>query len=157
MAYGVGLVGLVAVKVLAPGFYARQDTRTPVRIAVRVLVLTQVMNLAFVPWLGGAGLTLSIGLGATLNSIMLLIGLRKLGSYTPQPGWGPFIARVLLASAVMGGLQFYLQRHFDWIALGHQELHRALLLAACLAASAAVYFLCLAASGMKMRQLVRRA
>jgi putative peptidoglycan lipid II flippase len=157
MAYGVGLVGLVAVKVLAPGFYARQDTRTPVRIAVRVLMLTQLMNLAFVPWLGGAGLTLSIGLGATLNSVMLLTGLRRLGSYVPQAGWGAFAARVLLASAVMGALQFYLQRHFDWIELGHHELHRALLLAGCLALSAATYFLVLALAGLNLRQLVRRA
>ena len=62
MGYGVGLMGLVGVKILAPGFYARQDIRTPVRIAIVVLVLTQLMNLVFVPWLGHAGLALSIGL-----------------------------------------------------------------------------------------------
>src|SRR6185295_8261558 len=68
-AYGVGLVGLVAIKVLAPGFYAEQDMRTPVRIAVSVLVITQLLNLALVPWLkqwglGHAALALSIGIGA---------------------------------------------------------------------------------------------
>jgi len=99
--YGVGLIGLVAVKVLAPGFYARQDIRTPVKIAVAVLLATQVMNAMFVPWLGHAGLALSIGLGALVNAGCLLIGLRRGGLYTPSPGWGPFIARLLLATSVL--------------------------------------------------------
>jgi len=71
MGYGVGLMGLVGVKVLAPGFYARQDMRTPVRIAIGMLVLTQLMNLVFVPRLGHAGLALSIGLAALLNALLL--------------------------------------------------------------------------------------
>jgi putative peptidoglycan lipid II flippase len=61
MGYGVGLLGLIAIKVLAPGFFARQDIRTPVKIAIGVLVATQLMNLVLVPWLGHAGLALSIG------------------------------------------------------------------------------------------------
>ena len=156
-AYGVGLLGLLAVKVLAPGFYARQDMRTPVRIAVRVLIVTQLMNLAFVPWLGGAGLSLSIGLGATLNAAMLLIGLRRLGSYTPMPGWLAFALRVVLASAVMGALQWWMTGRFEWILHGHGELSRAMTLAGCLAASAAVYFAVLLISGMKLRQLLKRS
>jgi putative peptidoglycan lipid II flippase len=63
MGYGVGLLGLVAIKVLAPGFYASQDIKTPVRIAVVVLVITQLLNLAFVPLLQHAGLALAIGSG----------------------------------------------------------------------------------------------
>ena len=66
--YGVGLVGLVAIKVLAPGFYARHDMRTPMRIAVGVLVLTQLLNLVLVPVLQHAALTLTIGLGALVNA-----------------------------------------------------------------------------------------
>ncbi len=73
--YGAGLLGLVAIKVLAPGDYASQDIRTPVRIAIVVLVATQLMNIAFVPWLAHAGLALSIGLGALLNAGWLLAGL----------------------------------------------------------------------------------
>ncbi|MFY9510059.1 MAG: murein biosynthesis integral membrane protein MurJ, partial [Rubrivivax sp.] len=87
MGWGVGLMGLVAVKVLAPGFYAREDTRTPVKIAVGVLVATQLMNTVFVPWVGTAGLALSIGLGATLNALLLLLGLLRRGVYRPAPGW----------------------------------------------------------------------
>ncbi|XHS76757.1 murein biosynthesis integral membrane protein MurJ [Burkholderiaceae bacterium UC74_6] len=156
MAYGVGLLGIVAVKVLAPGFYARQDTRTPVRIAVRVLILTQLMNLAFVPFLGGAGLALSIGLGATINAAMLLMGLRKLGSYQPQAGWSVFLLRVVVASAAMGALQWWMAGHFEWILQGSGEGRRAAQLAGCLGASALVYFGVLLASGMRLRHLLKR-
>src|SRR5690606_20846777 len=84
MGYGAGLLGLVAIKVLAPGFYARQDIRTPVTIAIVVLFLTQGMNLLFVPHLAHAGLALAIGLGAMVNASWLLIGLIRLGAYTPS-------------------------------------------------------------------------
>lgn len=157
MGYGIGLMGLVAIKVLAPGFYARQDMRTPVRIAISVLVLTQILNALLVPLLGVAGLALSIGLGALVNAAWLLRGLKRQGSYRPAPGWLGFALRVLLASAAMGALQYGLARHFDWVALGSQELWRALLMAGSLAGSALVYFAVLALSGVRLRQFVRRA
>jgi putative peptidoglycan lipid II flippase len=156
MGYGVGLIGLVAIKVLAPGFYAQQDTRTPVRIAVTVLVLTQLLNLVFVPWLGVAGLALSIGLGAMINAAWLFIGLRRKGSYQPAPGWLAFALRVGIASVAMGGLQYELAHQLDWIALGATELMRALAMAASLGASALLYFAVLLILGVNLRQFVRR-
>jgi putative peptidoglycan lipid II flippase len=80
--YGVGLLGLVAIKVLAPGYYASQDIRTPVIIAVVVLLITQLLNLLFVPWLAHAGLALSIGVGALINAVWLLVGLLRRGTIT---------------------------------------------------------------------------
>lgn len=157
MGWGVGLLSLVAIKVLAPGYFARQDTGTPARIAVAVLVFTQLCNLAFVPWLGAAGLALSISLGAWLNAGWLLRGLRRHGSYTPAPGWLGFVLRVALAAAAMGLLQFWLARSLDWVALGRQELWRALLMAGSLAASALLYFAVLALAGVKLREFARRA
>ncbi|MCH7344230.1 murein biosynthesis integral membrane protein MurJ [Pelomonas sp. CA6] len=157
MGYGAGLLGLVAIKVLAPGFYARQDTRTPVRIAVGVLVLTQLLNLLFVPWMGMPGLALAIGLGAMVNAGWLLTGLRRLGSYSPAPGWPAFALRVLLASAAMGGLQWWLARHLDWVALGRTEGLRALAMAGSLAGSALLYFGVLALAGLKLKSFIRRA
>jgi putative peptidoglycan lipid II flippase len=151
------LLGLVAIKVLAPGFYANQDTRTPVRIAMAVLVMTQMLNLVFVPWLGVAGLALSIGLGALINAGMLLWGLRKLGSYKPLRGWPAFMLRVGAGSVAMGALQYYLSERFDWIGLGAHEGLRALALAGSLAASALLYFAVLAASGLKLKTFVRRS
>ncbi|MDM4764682.1 murein biosynthesis integral membrane protein MurJ [Pelomonas sp. SE-A7] len=156
MGYGAGLMGLVAIKVLAPGYYAKQDTRTPVKIAVGVLVLTQLLNAVFVPKLGAAGLTLSIGMGAMLNAGLLLWGLRRRGSYKPLPGWMLFSFRVLMASAAMGGLQYLLATRIDWLALGQSGVLRALAMAGSLTASALLYFAVLLLSGLKLRQFVRR-
>ncbi len=155
MGWGVGLMGLIAVKVLAPGFYARQDTGTPAKIAVGVLVLTQCFNLVFVPWVGVAGLALSIGLGALVNASWLLWGLKKLGSYRPEPGWMGFSLRVAIGCAAMGLLQWGLSLRLDWIALGAHELHRALAMAASLAGSAVVYFVVLRLVGMRPKALGR--
>lgn len=156
MGYGAGLMGLVAIKVLAPGFYAQQDIRTPVRISITVLVLTQVLNIAFVPWLGHAGLALSIGLAALVNAGWLLRGLLRGGSYRPAPGWGAFLARVMGASAVMGAGLYYVAHHWDWVLLRAHPGERVGLLAASLAVAGLVYFGVLAASGQPLRQFARR-
>lgn len=157
MGWGVGLLGLIAIKVLAPGFYARQDTGTPAKIAIAVLVLTQLFNVVFVPWIGVAGLALSIGLGALVNASWLLWGLRKLGSYRPEPGWAAFGLRVGLGCAAMGLLQWQLATRLDWIALGAHEFQRALVMAASLAGSAVVYFVVLMLAGVKLKALSRPA
>jgi putative peptidoglycan lipid II flippase len=156
MGYGVGLMGLVAIKILAPGFYARQDIRTPVRIAIVVLVATQLMNLAFVPWLGHAGLALSIGLGALVNAAWLYHGLRRGDVYRPLPGWGAFLARVVLASALMGAGLAAAVHGLDWVGLRQQPWVRIGAMAACLAAAAAVYFGTLRVAGLDLRSFVRR-
>ena len=152
--YGIGLVGLVAIKVLAPGYYASLDIRTPVRIAVAVLVITQLFNALFVPWLQHAALTLSIGLGALVNALWLLMGLIRRGHYHPQPGWRRFGAQVGAASALLGGFLLWAARHFDWMHL--PTWPRVGLLAGVLAGAALIYFGALAASGLRLRQLLRR-
>jgi putative peptidoglycan lipid II flippase len=159
MGWGVGLMGIVAVKILAPGFYARQDVRTPVKIAIVVLVLTQLMNLLFVGGLGlaHAGLALSIGLGAVINALWLLGGLLKLGVYRPEPGWGRFALQVGLAAALMALGLVWAGQALDWIALRAHPLQRALWMAAVIAGAVAVYFAALLAGGLKLRQFMRRA
>lgn len=101
IAYSIGLVGLIIVKVLAPGFYSRQDIKTPVKIAIITLVLTQLMNLLFIVPLQHAGLSLSIGLAACLNAGLLLWQLLKQKIYTPQPGWLAFILKLVISVAIM--------------------------------------------------------
>ncbi len=157
MGYGIGLMGLVGVKVLAPGFYARQDTRTPVRIAIVVLLATQAMNALFVPWLGHAGLALSIGLAALLNAAWLLSGLRRRGVYQPLPGWGPFMIRVTLACAALGVLLAWAGRAIDWIGLQVHWGQRAGWMAAVLCGAALMYFAVLLASGLRLSHFSRRA
>jgi putative peptidoglycan lipid II flippase len=156
MGYGVGLLGLVAVKVLAPGFYARQDIRTPVKIAITVLAATQLMNLVFVPWLGHAGLALSIGVGALVNAAWLLIGLRMRGVYTPMPGWGGFLLRISVATALLALSLWFAAQHIDWIGLRQQVGLRAALMAAVLGGVALLYFGTLAATGLRPRDFMRR-
>ncbi|MBI5925160.1 MAG: murein biosynthesis integral membrane protein MurJ [Aquabacterium sp.] len=154
--YGVGLMGLIGVKVLAPGFYATQDIRTPVRIGITVLVITQIFNVVFVPILGHAGLALSIGLGSLVNAIWLLVGLRRAGRYQPAPGWLLFGLRVVLATAVLGGGLWLATQHIDWIGLRAQPMWRIGAMAACLVGAGLVYFGTLAATGLNLKKAIRR-
>jgi putative peptidoglycan lipid II flippase len=154
--YGTGLVGLVAIKVLAPGFYASQDMRTPVRIAIMVLVITQLLNIALVPLFKHAGLALSIGLGALVNAGCLLAGLIRRRSYRPAPGWGVFGLQVFAATALLAVFLMWAAGSFSWIAMRSHSLQRVGLMAAMLAASAAIYFAAIWVAGLKLRQFVTR-
>src|SRR5918912_1928733 len=108
VAYSVRLIGMILVKILAPGFYARQNIKTPVKIGILTLVLTQLMNLAFIVPLQHAGLALAIGLGACLNALLLYRGLRATGAYTPPPGWPMFLAKVGAAVAIMAAALYFI-------------------------------------------------
>lgn len=155
IAYGVGLIGLILVKILAPGFYARQDIRTPVKIALLVLVATQLMNSVFVPWIAHAGLALSIGLGACMNAGFLFLGLRRRGIYRARPGWGKFLLRLLGALLLMAGVSLWCAGHFDWIAMQATPLLRMGALLLVIAASAATYFGALLATGFRFSEFKR--
>ncbi len=100
-AYALGLLPFMAIKVLAPGFFARQDTRTPVRIAIIAMVANMVMNLILIGPLAHVGLALATSLSAALNATLLLLGLRRLGAWSFSARWGGLAWRVLLACAVM--------------------------------------------------------
>ena len=156
MGYGAGLLGLVAIKVLAPGYYASQDTRTPVRVAMAVLVITQLLNLVLVPWFAHAALTLSIGLGAMINAFWLLLGLLKRGSYRPEPGWGNFALQVLVATALLLLFLLWANGAFAWTQMRSEPFRRIILLATILLACCAIYFTALWATGLKLRQFLRR-
>lgn len=156
LAYTVGLTGMILVKVLAPGFYARQDIRTPVKIALITLLATQLMNLAFILPLQHAGLALSIGLAACLNAGLLYRGLRKRGVYRPQAGWGPFWLKLLAALAIMGCVLWLLTGDDQtWIA--RSGLERVLWLGGIVSIAAAAYFATLFALGFRPRDFRRRA
>ena len=154
--YGVGLLGLVAIKVLAPGYYASQDIRTPVKIAVVVLLVTQAFNLVFVPWLQHAGLALSIGLGALVNALWLLIGLLRRGSFRPQPGWGKFALQVVVATLLLALMLSLAAHRLDWVGLRAQPWLRIGQMLAVLAGSAVLYFGVLMALGLRLKAFLRR-
>jgi putative peptidoglycan lipid II flippase len=155
VAYSVGLVGMILVKILAPGFYARQNVVTPVKIGILTLVATQAMNFAFIGPLKHAGLALAIGLGACLNAGLLYRYLRKQGIYAPQPGWGAFALRTFAAVAVMAAaLHYAMGAAAWWLAAGWQAKLPALV--GLVALGLAVYGLCLAVLGFRWRDFSRR-
>jgi putative peptidoglycan lipid II flippase len=156
MAYSLGLVGMMLVKILAPGFYARQNVVTPVKIGVLTLLATQAMNLAFIGPLKHAGLALAIGLGACLNAALLYRGLRRAGAYTPEPGWPAFVAKVAGSVLAMAAV-LYLSMGDSawWLAAGWERKLPAAIGLALL--GAATYGACLAALGFRPRHFSRRA
>ena len=157
IAYSVGLLGIILVKTLAPAFYAQQDIRTPVKIAMGVLIATQLMNALFVPHLAVAGLALSIGMGACLNAGFLYTGLRKRGIYTPKPGWPLFFAKLVVACALMGAVAWFGAAQFDWLGMKHQTLLRIGALTLVITVCGAVYFGALVAMGFRFRDFKRMA
>ena len=157
IAYGVGLIGLILVKILAPGFYAKQDIKTPVKIAIGVLIATQLMNLIFVPWIAHAGLALSIGIGACANAAFLYWGLRRRGIYKAHPGWTSFFLRLVIAVLLLGGIALWLGNQFDWIAMQQHPFHRIGAMFLIITICGAVYFGALMAMGFRLKDFKRIA
>ncbi|MBN3145261.1 murein biosynthesis integral membrane protein MurJ [Pectobacterium brasiliense] len=156
IAYSVGLMGLIVVKVLVPGFYSRQDIKTPVKIAIVTLILTQIMNLIFIGPLQHAGLALSIGLASCLNAGLLYWQLRKQDIFQPLPGWRGFLVRLLTAVIVMSlvllGMLWWMPAWDD----GNMTM-RILRLLLVVVAGAGSYFVTLALLGFRPRDFARRS
>lgn len=155
VAYSVGLMGLIVVKVLAPGFYSRQDIKTPVKIAIITLIMTQVMNLMFIGPLKHAGLSLSIGLAACLNASLLYWQLRKQKIFQPQPGWTVFLVKLVVAVLVMSVVLLGVM----WLMPAWDQgnmLARLLRLGGVVGAGIVAYFAALAILGFRPRDFARR-
>jgi len=155
VAYSAGLIGMILVKILAPGFYARQNVMTPVKIGLLTLVATQAMNLAFVGPLRHAGLALAIGLGACLNAGLLFWFLRKRQIYVPQPGWLVYFLKVAASVALMAVVLFTTMGETSWWLAAAWQQKLAATLGLVLLGSAA-YAGCLLAFGFRPRDFSRR-
>jgi putative peptidoglycan lipid II flippase len=154
--YSVGLLGLILVKILAPGFYARQNIKTPVKIGIVTLIATQVMNALFIQSLAHAGLALSIGLGACLNSAILFYFLRKQGIFQPEAGWLKFLTKVGLAVSTMAvTLWFVMGTNQSW--LDGSGWTRILRLTLLVTSGIVVYFSVLGALGFRPKDFSKRA
>ncbi|CAG0973497.1 putative peptidoglycan lipid II flippase [Methylophilaceae bacterium] len=157
MAYSLGLLGLILVKVLAPAFYSRQNIKTPVKIALFTLVATQFMNLLFVFGLDlkHAGLALAIGLGACINAGLLYYHLRKADVYKPQAGWLLFMGKLLIALLVMAiALYSATGAHSAW--LNYAVMNKFTHLLGLVLLGSAVYFSSLWLMGIRIKDFMRR-
>jgi len=155
IAYSVGLIGLILVKVLAPGFYARQNIKTPVKIALLTLLATQAMNLAFIVPFKHAGLALSVGLASCLNASLLFRGLRQRTIYLPQPGWMKFGLKIAVALLVLAAtLWFGMGKEADWLVA--PTWTRVTHLFALVGAGATAYFTTLWLLGFRLRDFRRQ-
>ena len=155
VAYSIGLVGLILVKILAPGFYARQNVMTPVKIGLITLAATQAMNLVFVGTLKHTGLALAIGLGACLNALLLYLNLRKQNIYVPEPGWLRFALKVFVAVLAMSAaLLFAMGPAAQWLQAAWQW--KVGMIAGLVLLGTAVYAACLYALGFRLRDFAIR-
>lgn len=151
MAYSVGLVSFMLIKVLAPGFYSRQDTKTPVKIGVITLVLNMVFNIMLAPFIGYLGLALATSMSASCNAFLLYRQLKKeqVYQFSSMSGW--FTLKCIAASIVMGGSVLYLNSYYAW-----QTWHftqQLLLLGALLLIAGFMYFLTLFILGVRLNTI----
>jgi putative peptidoglycan lipid II flippase len=151
-AYAFGLLAFMLIKVLAPGYFARQDTRTPVKIAVKAMIANMVLNLILIWPLDHAGLALATSISAFMNAGWLLHGLLKEGVFRWQPGWGVMLFRLLSASAVLVATLVLIQQvQGDW--LKADLWTRVQWMTLLVLAGVGAYVLALLATGLRMRHL----
>ncbi len=154
MAYGLGLLPFIFIKVLAPGYFARQDTKTPVKIGIIAMVTNMVLNIILMLQLAHVGLALATALSAALNAALLYVGLRKLGVYQPEQGWGKFLVQLVLANSGLLLILIYftpaIAAWTDWsVWLRFSNL------LGLIAAAAFIYFAILALVGIKLKGLLK--
>ena len=142
VAYSIGLVGLILIKILAPAFYAQQNVKTPVKIALFTLFCTQFMNLIFIGYLKHTGLALAIGLGACINAGLLFYNLKKGKVFKLNSGWLAFLAKIIISAFIMALGLLYFKGSIDlW--MNYSALSRFSHLIALILFGTTIYFLTL--------------
>lgn len=155
-AYSLGVLTFMLIKVLAPGFYARQDTKTPVKIGIWSMVANMALSLALIYPLAHTGLALATSVAAFMNAGMLYYELRKEGAYHPGKGWLMFSVRLTTASLAMSGVLLWLGRDLSvWLAWDWHQ--RVLWLSLMVVAGVVAFFAVLFAAGLRVRHLRSRA
>ncbi len=150
MAFSIGVPGFMLVKVLASGFYSRQNIKTPVRIGVIALLANIVLNcLLFWP-LKHAGIALATALSSSMNACMLFYKLHAVGDFTLRPGWKSYCLRLGFANLILiMMLLIFVPATSEWLLMG--KLMRVIYLTAWVSVSVIVYLLCLFLSGLRLR------
>ncbi|OEE57570.1 murein biosynthesis integral membrane protein MurJ [Enterovibrio norvegicus FF-33] len=152
VAYSSGLLNFMLIKVLAPGYYARQDTKTPVRYGIIAMVSNMVFNLIFAYFYGYVGLAMATALSALINAGLLYRGLHKQGVYRISKETVIFTLRLMIAVVLMGGLILGLMPENDrWLAMDLWQ--RIYMLSGIIGAGAVTYLVSLLVLGLRPHQL----
>ncbi len=154
-AYSIGLLFFMLIKVLATGYFSRQDTKTPVKIGIIAMVVNMGFNLALIAPLAHVGLALATSLSALVNAGLLLRGLKRGRIYSAQPGWYLFAARLLAANlALLGFLALLAPEAELW--LQSDAYQKIVWLGGLCVGGATVYFLVLVICGVRIKDFIHR-
>src|SRR5210317_1939667 len=152
MAYSFGLIGLIMIKVFAPIFYSQKNIKTPVRIGIITLFVTQAMNLILIPYFEHVGLALAISIGATFNAAMLFLAIKKMNDFKIESTTFIFLMKVILSASMMGVILYLINPDFQyWITINF--FSRLILLLALVALGAVVFLSLLFLQGVKLKNL----
>jgi len=148
-AYLSGLLSFMFIKILAPGYYARQDTKTPVKIGIKAMVANMAFNLMLAPFFGYVGLAIATTMSATLNAWLLYRGLKQAQVYHLSKNTQLFIGKLMLAASVMALVVYQLSPNFNtWLSLSFVE--QTLQLVLCISAGCVSYFLMIFLLGISL-------
>jgi putative peptidoglycan lipid II flippase len=148
-AYLSGLLSFMFIKVLAPGYYARQDTKTPVKIGIIAMVSNMAFNLMLAPFFGFVGLAIATTMSATLNAWLLYRGLKNAGVYHLSKSTKIFIGKLVLSALVMAWVVYQLSNDFDvWLAMSFTEQVQQLIV--CIGGGCLSYFVMIALLGVRL-------
>ncbi|TWX66543.1 murein biosynthesis integral membrane protein MurJ [Colwellia sp. C1TZA3] len=151
-AYLSGLLSFMFIKVLAPGFYARQDTKTPVKIAIKAMVANMVFNMMLAPYFGYVGLAIATTLSATLNALMLYQGLKAANVFQLSGKTWWFITRLVSSAGIMALVVYQVSPEFDvWLAYGFSKQVTQLLI--CITSGIVSYLICLLLLGIRLSDI----
>jgi putative peptidoglycan lipid II flippase len=150
LAYLSGLMSFMVIKILAPGYYSRQDTKTPVKIAIKAMAANMAFNLMLAPFLGYVGLALATALSATLNATLLYRGLKHQGVFSFNSQFYLFVAKVIFSSLAMTVFIYWLLPSFNlWLNFSFSE--RVINLVINIGAGLLVYLSCILITGIRLK------
>ena len=159
VAYGLGLMGFLGVKIMVPAFSAQEDLKTPALIGIYCVGLNVVVSVCLALWLappgwGHAGLALSASLAATTNAILLGATLVRRGTYQPGKRWGLFGLRLLAANLLMALFLIVESHHTDWSTASNSA--RLIELFLCVTGGLGIFLVTLIALGLRPRHLLMK-
>ncbi|MBA6335600.1 murein biosynthesis integral membrane protein MurJ [Colwellia sp. BRX8-7] len=149
-AYLSGLISFMFIKILAPAYYARQDTKTPVKIGIKAMAANMIFNLMLAPFFGYVGLAIATAMSATLNALMLYHGLKSNNIFALSKTTWWFFARLIFSAGIMAVVVFTLSPPFKvWLAMETTLQIQQLLI--CITLGMLSYFISIAALGIRVK------